>query len=366
VLVRVARHRSSRKPIVLGMALARAAAAEEKRQERHPGLPKLLAHEYDFWTGDFDLLAPVPAPADADARALSRTFAESDQAHREKVRSHLSMDELYTLLAFANRSAAFALQSKDETFVADGLVSLAMIDPARIDLRDLLVSAGLLHHAAVRVAPAPSSLFRSAMDLAEPVIAQGLGRYIENPARFENLPQTVGYQEVDGPLGPGFVSHGLRPFDPSFDFVDLLTRAEQVIDADHYKVSAIVIADELPWTAWFRPEGQREAAPILKRARGVGTFNAKVRPASGIGRKSQILIFFLMELATEADAVRIMEIAAETRLTVRATLPILDRRLFALLVSSAVYADDPMIETTKTLQRFKDPLQRVLSTTVAH
>lgn len=93
----------------------------------------LAAFSYDFWRGDHDLARFV----DSDVEAFMRSFHASAAAEQEVMRGRLSLEDLSTLLAFARRCGVRSLRSRDQQIARDGVNAISVVDPERVDERDI-------------------------------------------------------------------------------------------------------------------------------------------------------------------------------------------------------------------------------------
>src|SRR5207249_2294111 len=89
--------------IVIGQQLADAIAAEERRKVKgNLGKSPMPKGAYDR-EDELGLLRPRLAPFDTALAKLTQKFAKGDEHARAATRSSISMEELYTLLAFSKR-----------------------------------------------------------------------------------------------------------------------------------------------------------------------------------------------------------------------------------------------------------------------
>ncbi len=159
--------------VVLGEHIAKAADAEERRKAKgNMAKSPMPGEKYERQDDELGLLRPRQAPLDSELAGLAREFAKADAHSRTTIRGSISMDEFYTLLAFSQRAAVFALRERSIGRVTDGLTAVAMIEAERVDWRDILVTLSLLNHAAERIGADANRLFRDAGRLSEPDVAR--------------------------------------------------------------------------------------------------------------------------------------------------------------------------------------------------
>jgi hypothetical protein len=111
------RGRSDRTPdrevLVLGHQLAEAAAREEQHRAAIGDVRSPLGEaRYDASSGALDLHRFVESPVDAVVGQFVAAWESLAPAEAQALRAALSMDDLYTLLAFIRRSALASLQGR--------------------------------------------------------------------------------------------------------------------------------------------------------------------------------------------------------------------------------------------------------------
>jgi len=196
--------------IVLGGQLAAAAQAEQRRLAKgQPRKSPMPTQKYDFEGGGMSLLQPARQPLDSRLASLCQRFAKGTDPRRASLRRAISMEEFYTLLAFAHRAVVFAIREQSAAWVVDGLTAVTMIEAERVDWRDILVALGLLHHAATRAGLNADQVFRELSALAEPGTAELMHDFCKRPQRDKKL-AAWGFEEAETDEGIGLIQGGLR------------------------------------------------------------------------------------------------------------------------------------------------------------
>jgi hypothetical protein len=212
--------------VVLGEHIANAAAAEERRKAKsNLGKSPMPAQGYEHQDNELGLLRPQRAPLDSALAELTREYAKADERTRATIRDSISMDEFYTLLAFSQRAAVFALRERSVVPVTDGLAAVAMIAIERVDRRDIVVVLSLLNHAAERIGTDADRLFWEAGRFCEPDVARLLNEFLQQGSG-KNL-RSMGYEQIDIDGQAGFIRWGCRGYDPTRD---LTKAAVQIAD----------------------------------------------------------------------------------------------------------------------------------------
>ena len=123
--------------LVLGREMAEARAAE--RQHVPPGSSPLAGVDYP--EGAADLWRWVDCPQDAVMSAFVDRYAAADAPARAVLRASLTMDDLYTVLLFANRRAFAAIRTGDTGAAVEAVDAISTIDIERVDWRDVSMAA---------------------------------------------------------------------------------------------------------------------------------------------------------------------------------------------------------------------------------
>jgi hypothetical protein len=347
---------------VLGQQMADARRKEEERLLT-PGVEEspLAGRSYDKWAGEFDLSDPRHSPLDDKLVAFCRRFAASDADARRLLRRSISMDELYTLIAFANRCAVFAIRSRAIATVEDGLVALAAIDPSRIDFRDAVSSINLLDHAARAIGAKASGPFTFAASLADETMGQRILEFTTMPYAERDIRTMSGYVQVETDHGPGFMRWNLEPYRPTVALDRVASALSRLIAADKYEPSSIALASKLP-AVWFSKGDTLKLEHALHAVRAGVSISAELRPSDTYDYMHQKLLAFLVELKNDRFADDLYRVAENTHTIARpfAIMAAVSGRLFCLIVGRSFVMGTSNHETDASLHRFAAGVTRLL------
>lgn len=344
--------------IVLGQELADARAKDAEWKQSGGGGPSALPEEsYDFWKGELNLINPAPTELDAKVRQACHSYAASIAEERIKIRKSISIDQFYTLIAFAKRSAVLAMRDRNPATVTDGLVAIAMIEIERVDYRDILMSLGILHHAAGRSGGDAVKMFTDAAALAEPKLAEYLLEFTNRAPEDQGLRDAWGYDEVETEYGIGLIGWGFEDFHPNADLSTAIIEVASVVASD-YESGGIEVATELP-DVWLGKDPAVEK--ILSRYRGCASFSGSLRPNLHKQHQSQQFTVFLVDANSADDAQRLFDIAAANQPKSHNQLALVRSNLFCLVVARSFVQGTANFETSESLQRFQEDLAAVLA-----
>jgi hypothetical protein len=333
------------------------ADARRREEERlaAPGLEEspLVGRVYDKWAGEFDLSDPKHAQLDEELAAFCRRFAASDADTRRVLRRAISMDEFYTLIAFANRCAVFAIRGRDVGPVEDGLVALAVIDPSRIDFRDAVVAINLLDHAAREIGASAREPFMFAASVAEETMAQRIVEFIGLPASERDIRTVSGFVQIETDHGAGFTRWNLERYRPNCALDRIALAVTRLFAADRYQPSSITLASSLP-RVWLIQDDKQRLDGALRAIRAGASIRADLRPSDAYENRHQGLIAFIVELTDERFAQDLFRIAHQTLTKTRpfALTATAARKLFCLIIARSFVDGTSNYESDASLERF--------------
>jgi hypothetical protein len=347
-------------PLVLGQQLADATKAEQQRLEAGGfGDSPLPDAEYEFWRGDLSLIAPASNPLDDQIRRVCGHYALADTDQQSKIRRSISMDQFYTLINFAKRSAVFGVRQGNPDIIAGGLAAIAMIERERVDFRDILCCLGLLHHSANRAGGDADIMFRNAAALAEPEVAECFLNFLQQDAGYRDLRSSWGYDEVQTEDGMGFIGWGFKDYRPTIDLKATIVEISEGIASDSYQPAQIAVASDLP-DVWIGAQSNPKAQRLLSSIRAVATLNASLRPDKYADHASQQFTVFLVEAENEKDAQALCQLAEATQSPAHSTLALAQGKLFCLVIARSFMLGVDTFETDESLSRFSNGLTEVL------
>ena len=350
---------SDAEPVVLGQQLADAREAEKQWRESGGGNSPLPDTEYDFWRGDLSLVRPTPSRLDGDIRSICRQYALSNADERSEIRHSISMDQFYTLINFAKRSAVFGLREAKDDLVSDGLTAIAMIEQERVDVRDILWCLGLLYHAGNKAGGNADEMFRSAAALAEPEVAGFFVNFTEQTPEYRNLRASWGYDEVQTDDGVGFIGWGFDDYNPSIDLKSTIIDIAELVASDSYQPSQIEVATELP-DVWLGGQDNATSKRVFSAIRAGAFVSASLHPDKHAEHDSQQFTVFLVETAYESDAQSLLKLAESNKSSNHCKTALANSRLFCLVVARSFVDGVDAYETSESLTRFSDGLAAIL------
>jgi hypothetical protein len=165
----------------------------------------LLASPMTYTASEMkDFVDISPSLADASIESLALRYRSANADERSYIRARVDPDRGWTLLTFAKRAAVRARRTNDAKIIHNGLTALAIEDLAQGDVRDDLVTIGLLYHIASSLKAETTTLFKQVADISSPAIATLLTDFLQRDD-LDRVDASMGWREVSGPQGIGYV-----------------------------------------------------------------------------------------------------------------------------------------------------------------
>ena len=261
--------------VVLGVEFARAVEADQtwrSRLDDDAGSP--IGAAYDFWRGEVDLLRFVASDLDDRITDLVNDFSEASPSAAPELRDRLGLDDCYTLLVFARRAAVRALRAQDPDWAMIGLTAIAMVEPERVDRRDILQPIGLLSYVLTYLGADTHDTLGDVASLADPEV----GGYLRAALSGDEDLSEWGYRLVHTQAGIGMAETSYDADDASVDLLAVGLAIAEAIDADRYRTSSLKLGSHMPGVWIWADEEHAERVSNLDRVRAGLTIDARLRP----------------------------------------------------------------------------------------
>lgn len=352
---RVLRQRSSKRVVVLGQQVADARAVEQQRLTQNPGPSPLEDQSYAESDHGFSLLQVEECQLDRDIRMLVAGLSDAPDVRPEELRTRLSMNDLYTLMHFAKRSAVFALREKNSVRCTEALAALAMVDRTRVDPRDLQWAISVVDAVATMIGADRTQLYDDAAALASEATAKLLMLLHANRPMGTTLKDCLYALADDTPQGPGLVGRGLDPYEPSIDLLALAVRASEVIVAEAYPRRSFKVGSSIP-PIWIGSK-ERRVENVLRRATGTVEISLSSRSRT---IDDQLFNVYFSEMASVNDARWLAEVAPNEDPGRSATIAYSAGRVVCLGISKSTVIGLRSTESGQSLAQKLEPARAVL------
>jgi hypothetical protein len=335
--------------------MAQAVAAEEAARATRTRSSPLAGVTYDPWAGELDLARFVPNATDVAIRtAVEQWHRLSPEAFAE-IRSSLGMEDLYTLLTFARRSAVCSLRPDGTDWAVAGALALPAVACERVDWRDVTVAAGLVAWSLRATGHDPADVLHTASAMADDLVAKILERFAADPP---SDPHEWGYAVIDTPDGRTLAETGEEPYRPTADLVRGALAIADALDQDRYRCDTITVAAGLP-EVWFDGPNQAAAEAAIPGMLACVSVRGSARPGVATRPDSQMMLVLVAEMASPIDAEAVV-VAANAAKRDHARLALNRGRVCCIAIARSFVAGVDPIETNQSLDRFRPELTRAL------
>lgn len=342
-------------PVVLGQQMADASKAEKRHRRKARRMQSPLEGvAYDPSTGALDLHRWVESPVDEAVASFASGFGDLGPDKALQVRAALRMDDFYTLLTFARRSALASLRGRPEPALGEGLAALSAVELERVDWRDAVVAGELLAWAMARAGLDHAAEFRRLEPLQDDALREALRSITE--ARPGELSPGM-WRCVSTKAGPVLMGDDFEPFEPSVDLAGVAIALQDVLEADVYSVNSIDVGSELP-SVWLAAGDEDQLEPALNAIRACVTVNANPKPTATPTAEDQHFVVFIAEAATSDDAAKLASTAKST--DSHEALGVSHGVVCCVLVARSFVMGVTAFEGPGALDRFAGPVASVL------
>lgn len=342
--------------VQIGTQMAQARAAQRRHEETHGARHSPLA-DLHYWSTENRLWRWVDSPIDSRIEPVVTNFATLGEAERNLVRDSLSMEDFYTLFAFARRRALALLRGSEAGQIEPAFVSLAMIDVERVDWRDLIMANSLVCYVGERIGAPVTDLVRRTIQLAEPETAEVL--MSQRTTRID-LAESCGYQEVRTSEGVALFDTRYERFAPQADLARIAFDSAVALEKNGFEIESISLASNLPLT-WLDGRDGSAIARMARTLSGCVAIHGLPHADAASTSSGQMLLVFLGEAASESDAREIAAAAENSSSLQRTELGLASGRLCAVIVQSSWLADTPPMENARSLERLRGVFERLLN-----
>jgi hypothetical protein len=337
-------------------------------------LPRMPAIElprgtYDFWKGDLDELDPAESEVDDAFVEAMRAYEAATPDERSGFRAGLDSAASYRLIGFAQRIALIGLRKRAPLLVRAGLSAETAIDVNTIDFRDAGWSVARLRYCMARLGMDAAGEFAAALGRACPSMVDALQHQVPRVLGSRSLREfrrsDLLSVEVPAPTGSGFVKLSIARFQPRHDLLGaLLAVASLVRGESEYQRMAVAAADDFPWVRILGVHGMDEY-----RTRLLGTVNvhAALRPGattirSRYGSDQRLWISIGEAPSADAAAAFCREVG-EGAFDREVRISLAHGPFIAYIAGWIPESDVPLHESTSSLERFREPVRRILRET---
>lgn len=145
------------------------------------------------------LQRPLPCELDSRIEDMLNVFRTGSADVRAKVRSSMTTDQAFGLLAYAERMATLSVRNCSLSALENALLAI-VLEGFRLDARETILILALIDHSAQRLGADSAALFEQAASQASNEAAGYLREFASRKPDTRSI-EAMGYSEGMGPEG---------------------------------------------------------------------------------------------------------------------------------------------------------------------
>jgi hypothetical protein len=352
--------KSQTKTTTLGQEMADATEMEKKRIEAGNLLPSPLpGFDYSKWPGEQSLINPAENELDLKIYQLCTAFKTYDADKRKKVRNSLSQDNIYTLLEFTKRATIFCIRKKDQSYISNGFIAIAMIDAERCDYRDVLVTLSFLNHGLQKLNLVQDSIVQKTVGFSDGKTKKLTEDFFQRSENNRRIEETAGYTAIETSKGISFIETGYEKYTPKHNLAKSLLDISDYVYSDKYLKGEVAIGENIP-SIWLSAENDSKIEKALSGTSGTAKLSTQLRnnfsPKSGM----QMLLIYLSEFNDNKSQQILLEQLDKTSPTAFKRINFVQDNILCVIVQRATMVNLEDFESQESLKRFEKPIRELI------
>ena len=353
-------NKNKAKTTILGQEMADATETEKKRIEAGNLLPSPLPDfDYSKWADEQRLIDPVENELDLKILQLCTAFKTYDADKRKEARNSLSQDNIYSLLEFTKRATIFGIRKKDQSYINNGFISIAMIDAERCDYRDILVTLSFLNYGLQKLNLEQSSIVQEATKLSDGKTKKLTEEFFKRSEKERRLEEMAGYTAIETSKGISFIETNYEKYNPKHNLAKILFDISDYVYSDKYLKGQIAIGQDIP-LIWLSAENDTKIEKALTGTTGTATLSTELRKDFSPQSDMQMLIIYLSELNDGKSQQILLEQLSKTSPTTFKRISFVQDNIICVIVQRATMVDLEDFESQESLKRFEKPIRGLI------
>ena len=353
-------YKDKTKTTILGQEMADATEMEEKRIEAG-NLPPSPLPDFDYskWADEQSLIDPVENELDLKILQLCTEFKTNNDDKREEARNSLSQDNIYTLLEFAKRATIFGIRKKDQSYINNGLIAIAMIDAKRCDYRDLLVTLSFLNYGLQKLNLAQNSIIQETVKLSDGKTKKLIEEFFQSNEKSRRIEEMAGYTAIETGKGISFIETSYKKYNPKYNLAKILFEISDYVYSDKYLKGQVAIGEEIP-LVWLSAENDNKIEKALTKTTGTAKLSTDLRKDFSPNSDMQMLLIYLIEFNDDKSQKIVLEQLGKTSPTTFKRISVVQDNLLCVIVQRATMVDLEDFESQQSLMRLEKPIRELM------
>ena len=352
--------KSKTKTTTLGQEMADATEMEKKRIDAGNLLPSPLpSFDYSKWSGEQSLIDPVENELDLKIRQLCTAFKTYDADKRKEARNSLSQDNIYTLLEFTKRATIFGIRKKDQSYISNGFIAIAMIDAERCDYRDVLVTLSFLNYGLQKLNIEQNSIVQETVKLSDGKTKKLTEEFFQRSEKNGSIEEMAGYTAIETSKGISFIETSYEKYTPKHNLAKILFDISDYVYSDKYLKGQVAIGEGIP-SIWLSAENDSKIEKALAETSGTATLSTQLRNDFSPKSDMQMLLIYLSEFNDGKSQQILLEQLGKTSPTTFKRISFVQDNILCVMVQRATMVDLADFESQESLRRFEKPIRELI------
>ena len=352
--------KSKPKTTTLGQEIADATQMEKKRIEAGNLFPSPLPNfDYSKWPAEQSLIDPVENELDLKFLQLCTAFKTYDADKRKEVRNSLSQDNIYTLLEFTKRGTIFGIRKKEQSYIGNGFIAVAMIDAERCDYRDVIVTLSFLNYGLQKLNLEQNSIVQETVRLSDGKTKKLTEDFFKSIQKDRSIEEIAGYTAIETSNGISFIETGYEKYTPKHQLAKILFDISDYVYSDKYQKGQVTIREKDP-VDWLNDENDSKIEKALSGgASGTAMLHTQLKNEFSQKNNMQMLLIYLSEYNDKSQQV-LLEQLGKTSPTTFKRISFVQDDILCVIIQRATMVGLEDFESQESLKRLEKPIRELI------
>lgn len=360
VILKCNSYKDKSKTTIIGSEMSDASEMEKKRIEAGNLPPSPLpSFNYSKWSSEESLIDPIENELDMKIFQLCTEFKKYDTNKRKEFRNSLSKDNIYTLLEFTKRVTIFGIRKKEQSYINQGFIAIAMIEVERCDYRDALVSLSFLNYGLQKLNLKQNLIVQETINLSDEKTKKLTEEFFQRNEKNKSIEEIAGYAEIETNKGISFIETGYEKYKPKYNLAKILFTISDYVQSDKYLKGQVAIAQDAP-LYWLNAENDNKIKKVLSGITGTASLQTQLKNDFSSKSDMQMLLIYLSEFNDDKNQKLLLEHLSKTSPTSFKRIIFVQNDILCVIVQRSTIEDMEDFENQESLERFEKPIREII------
>ncbi len=356
-------NKNKKNTVVLGQEMADASEKEKQRIEAgnfHSS--PLPSFNYTKWSDEQSLIDPIENELDLKILQLCSDFKTYEADKRKEVRNSLNQNNIYTLLEFSKRTTIFGIRKKQQSYIDNGFIVIAMIDAERCDYRDLLVTLSFLNYGFERLNLVHTSIVQEAINLSDGKTKKLIEEFFKRDEKDKRIEEMAGYTAIETSRGISFIETNYEEYNPKRNLAKMLLDISNYVYSDKYQKGQVSLGKDFP-SQWLSEKNDDKIEKAILAVTGTASLSTRLKDELSFHSDMQMLLIYLSEFKDDKSQQIFLEQLDKTSPTTFKRISFVQDDIFCIIIQRATMVDLEDFESQESLKRFERPFHQIIERT---